>query len=61
MLKRTADAAEAATALADAGGGDTAHPHRSGPPPRTRPGAGGSGTPRPGPSGPPPGATLRRR
>ncbi|MFF0188157.1 aromatic amino acid ammonia-lyase [Streptomyces sp. NPDC005244] len=59
MLKRTADAAEAATALADAGGGDTALAHESVPPPLTGPGAGESGTPGPARSDPPPAAALR--
>ncbi|MFE9811123.1 aromatic amino acid ammonia-lyase [Streptomyces sp. NPDC005548] len=61
MLKRTADAAEAATALADAGGGDTALAHESVSPPLTGPGAGEMGTPGPARSDPPPGAALRGR
>lgn len=61
MLKRTADAAEAATALADAGGGDTALAHESVPPPLTGPGAGETGTPGPARSDPPPAAALRGR
>ncbi|WP_327408534.1 aromatic amino acid ammonia-lyase [Streptomyces sp. NBC_01281] len=64
MLKRTADAAEAATALADAGGGETPPAPEGGPPVLlgdTGPGAGVTGAPGPARSARPPGAVLDGR